>query len=180
MQLSVEQPIRSSLVSASVGQRAAPESRVQLRPATEADAALLTQVAHDAKRFWGYPAHLIDLWRNQLTIEPGYIAAHTVYVAQLADRPVGFYAVTADALRVTLEHLWVLPGFMHKGIGRTLVCHALDQAQSLGAKAVEVESDPNAEEFFRRMGARCVGQVTYEQDGEPRTLPLLLFNLEEL
>jgi hypothetical protein len=39
---------------------------------------------------------------------------------------------------------------------------------------VKIESDPNAEEFYRRMGARRAGENVYEMDGQERVLPLLV------
>jgi hypothetical protein len=39
---------------------------------------------------------------------------------------------------------------------------------------LSVEADPNAEGFYRRMGARRVGEINYPIDGQKRTLPLLV------
>jgi len=36
-----------------------------------------------------------------------------------------------------------------------------------------IEADPNAEGFYRRMGARRVGEIVYALDGRERVLPLL-------
>ena len=38
---------------------------------------------------------------------------------------------------------------------------------------MEIEADPNAEGFYRRMGARRVDEIVYEIDGRERVLPLL-------
>jgi hypothetical protein len=40
-------------------------------------------------------------------------------------------------------------------------------------KSVEISSDPNAEGFYKKMGAYRVGESTSELDGEPRILPRL-------
>ena len=40
-----------------------------------------------------------------------------------------------------------------------------------------LEADPNAEGFYRRMGARRVGETTYELDGRERILPLLALDM---
>jgi predicted N-acetyltransferase YhbS len=66
-----------------------------------------------------------------------------------------------------------LPEFLGTGIGRALFDHAVCRAAALGAGVVSVESDPNAEGFYRRMGARRVGEISYPIDGQKRTLPLL-------
>ena len=38
---------------------------------------------------------------------------------------------------------------------------------------VEIVSDPNAEGFYRKMGAYRVGETISEIDGQPRILPRL-------
>ena len=47
------------------------------------------------------------------------------------------------------------------------------QGRALDAEVLEIEADPNAEGFYRRMGARRVGEIVYELDGRERVLPLL-------
>jgi GNAT superfamily N-acetyltransferase len=54
---------------------------------------------------------------------------------------------------VELEHLWVSPEHIGTGIGRALFDHAVRRAAALGATTLSIEADPNAEGFYRRMGA---------------------------
>ena len=76
-----------------------------------------------------------------------------------------------------LEHLWVLPAWIGTGLGRTLFEHAVRRAQELGAMTVTIESDPNAEGFYRRMGARRRGENVYELEGGERVLPVMVVEL---
>lgn len=139
----------------------------------------LTQIAHAAKSYWGYPARWIELWHNQLTITGAYILAHEVYAAvdddeAIGDRGIlGFYALEGEGERLTLEHLWVQPSSFGAGVGRLLFEHAVARAQALHGHVLEIESDPHAESFYQHMGAETVGEVTYELEGQPRILPLL-------
>ena len=77
-----------------------------------------------------------------------------------------------------LEHLWVLPAWIGAGLGRTLFEHAMRRAQELGARTVTIESDPSAEGFYRRMGARRAGEIVYELEGRERALPVMVVELE--
>jgi GNAT superfamily N-acetyltransferase len=72
-----------------------------------------------------------------------------------------------------VEHLWVLPDFIGKGIGAKLFRRMLAKCREMGVKVLEIESDPNAQGFYERMGARKVGEVVSQVDGQPRVLPLL-------
>jgi hypothetical protein len=42
---------------------------------------------------------------------------------------------------------------------------------------MEIESDPNAVGFFKKMGARSVGARIYKLEGSQRMLPLLYLNI---
>ena len=140
-------------------------------------AARLTQIAHAAKSYWAYPAQWIELWHNQLTITAAYLQEHEAYVASDDGVALGFYALVNKGSIFVLDHLWVDPRSLHSGIGRLLFEHAVARAAALGATRIEIESDPNAEGFYQKMGAETIGEVTYELEGMPRSLPLMAYAL---
>ncbi|MGL4649762.1 MAG: GNAT family N-acetyltransferase [Caldilineaceae bacterium] len=146
---------------------------VKIVRASASHAARLTQIAHAAKSYWGYPAHWIELWRNQLTISPAFIEANEVWAAVADDAVQGFYALTGVPPQMTLDHMWVMPASIGQGIGAALYGHALGRAAALGGRCLEIEADPNAEPFYQRMGAVTVGEVSYMIDGLRRALPLM-------
>lgn len=138
------------------------------------NAATLTDIALAAKRHWGYRERWIEKWRRELTIRPESIATQEIYVAITAGRIIGFYGLNCELDRLRLEHMWVLPEAMNKGIGRALFTHALARASALGFQSLEIEADPNAEGFYLRMGARRVGATLAKLEGEQRELPILV------
>jgi predicted N-acetyltransferase YhbS len=73
--------------------------------------------------------------------------------------------------------VWVSPEHIGAGIGRALFDHAVRRAAALGAATLIIEADPNAEGFYRRMGARRVGENVYEIEGHRRELPLLILDV---
>lgn len=141
----------------------------------------LTQIAHAAKSYWAYPSQWIELWHNQLTITANYILQREVYEAvdDDGDAILGFYALAGEGEKLVLEHLWVQPRSLRLGVGRRLFQHAIMRATELGARQVEIESDSNAEAFYQKMGAETIGEVTYELEGLPRSLPLMLHLIGE-
>ena len=153
-------------------------SDIEIFRAGERDAEALTRISFAAKRYWGYPERWIERWRETLTITPDFIRRNEVHAALVEGRPAGFYALTGEGGTLELEHLWVLPEHMGAGVGRALFDHAVRRAASLNAEVLEIESDPNAEGFYRRMGARRVGEINYSIDGHRRTLPLLVVEVE--
>ena len=116
----------------------------------------------------------MEAWAADLTIRPEDTAAMRVRVAEDANGVLGFYGLMGSGPRVHLEHLWIDPEHMGKGIGRSLIGDALVEAARLGAYVIAIESDPNAEPFYQRMGAIRVGEVPAPMVGAPnRALPLL-------
>jgi GNAT superfamily N-acetyltransferase len=119
----------------------------------------------------------MELWRPRLEVSPGFVRDNEVYVAVSGEEAVGFYALVGGGRGLDLDHLWVLPAWIGTGLGRTLFEHAVRRAQELGAMTVTIESDPNAEGFYRRMGARRTGENVYELEGGERVLPVMVVEL---
>lgn len=133
----------------------------------------MARISFAAKRYWGYQERWIRSWKEALTITPEFIRENEVYVAIAEGEPVGFYALTGSGGVLELEHLWIAPDWIGAGIGRALFEHAVRSTASMGASAMKIEADPNAEGFYLRMGARRTGEHVYEIEGEKRVLPLL-------
>jgi GNAT superfamily N-acetyltransferase len=152
---------------------------MQIIRAQPQDADALTEIAHAAKRHWGYPERWIESWRDTLTIRAEFIAANVAWCAMEDSRAVGFYLLTSESGGLHLDHLWILPDAMGRGIGRALFEHAVKEARTLGHRMLKIEADPNAEGFYRRMGARRVGETVTAIEGQRRELPLLLYDLQK-
>lgn len=148
-----------------------------IRRAIPEDAATLSALAETSKASWGYPPEFIELWRPQLTVTSDLIGSGAVWVAERDREPLGFYALSLGGEDAELEHLWVAPRFMGRGIGCALLAHALAQARGSGASRVVVVSDPNAEAFYTRMGAIAIG--THPSAPAGRVLPVLAFDLSD-
>src|SRR5262249_56760988 len=146
---------------------------LRIRRARQADSAELTRIAHAAKRFWGYPEDLIRLWMVDLTVTPEFVVDHAVYCAVKRSQVVGFYALSGERTTRDLEHLWVDPKHIGSGVGRALFDHLLGHLRRAGVTRLTIASDPNAEGFYRRVGARRVGTVPSRPAGRPPDLPPL-------
>lgn len=148
---------------------------VVIRRARPSDAPALTRVAHAAKRHWKYPDGWIRLWRDALTVTPGFVARHAVCCAIRGASLAGFYALSGDGPVRELEHLWVLPAHIGRGVGAQLLAHAVAMLSADGVRVLRIASDPHAEGFYLAMGARRVGEVGSTPRG--RTLPLLVIEV---
>jgi GNAT superfamily N-acetyltransferase len=146
---------------------------LRLRAATSDEADKLTKIAHDAKRHWGYPERWINHWQADLTISPDYLAHNHVFVAESDGQIIGFYSLVDRQDKAELDHMWVAPEHMGTGVGKELFFHAMQHAAGRNISEVEILSDPNAEGFYRKMGAYRIGETVSEVDGQARSLPLM-------
>ncbi|HVF70383.1 MAG TPA: GNAT family N-acetyltransferase [Chthoniobacterales bacterium] len=144
---------------------------IEIVRATADDAERLTEIAYAAKRHWGYAETWIESWRDTLTIKPEFLEANIAFCASESGRIVGFYVLIEASDKLSIEHLWVEPASIRHGIGRALFQHAVEQAQQAGFDSLKIESDPNAEGFYRKMGAVRVGTAIGEVEGERREVP---------
>lgn len=144
-----------------------------IRPATTDDVTALTQISHDAKRYWGYPEHWIKHWESELTISSDFVNENDVYVMAGDDEVRGFYALVVRNDKAELEHLWVAPKHIGTGVGKELFVHAMQRAAGHNVSEVEISADPNAEGFYKKMGAHRIGDVQADMDNKPRTIPRL-------
>jgi len=150
----------------------------EIREADPGDAAALSALAHRAKAHWGYSDEWLRIWSGDLTMSSGYLAAHRGFVAVAAGSPVGVCVLELEGIAGTLEHVWTSPESQRLGVGRALVTRALETASQAGVVRVSVVSDPFAEAFYLRLGARRVGSVSAPMPGSPdRLLPELEFTL---
>ena len=150
-----------------------------IRRARPDEAAALTAIAHAAKRHWGYPEAWIARWKDALSVTPAYVRDNLVFVAAGAqsDRPRGFYSLSMERATAVLDHLWIEPEWIGRGLGRGLFGHAVRTARAEGATKLQIDSDPHAEPFYRRLGAIQVGEVRADVDEVRRVLPRMEITL---
>src|SRR5215472_2317021 len=146
-------------------------SKLQIRRAVPDESDELSALAHAAKRHWNYPDEWIAHWQNDLTITRDFILHHEVFVAVMDREIAGCCALVVSQGLAELEHMWIDPKHMGKGVGRALFEHVEARAKEVGAPMLELSADPHAEKFYERMGAKRVGDVPADMFGQPRLLP---------
>ncbi|WFU19852.1 GNAT family N-acetyltransferase [Bradyrhizobium sp. CB3481] len=130
-----------------------------LRPARPEEGAELTELCLRSKAVWGYDDAFMAACRKELTLTPASIRASQVQVAELDGRLAGIAEVKSAGRTAQLEKLFVEPAMLRTGTGRRLLDWAKAAARAAGATALVIEADPDAAEFYRRMGAVDDGLV---------------------
>jgi len=153
---------------------------MQFRRAVEQEADTLSKVAFESKASWAYSTAQLSAWEEDLAVQARTIAAFPTYVVESEAEVLGFFVLIPMPGHWKLEHFWVLPAAMGRGIGRAMLKFALGIAAREGATALEIDADPNAEQFYLACGAVKVGSLVAPIEGLPdRTRPQMLLSIEQ-
>jgi predicted N-acetyltransferase YhbS len=140
---------------------------MKIRPAVPADAPDLDAIALEAKAHWGYAQEQIEIWKADLRTSPASLSVRPTFVAESDHELVGFAQLDPSAETWELVSMWVRPAHMGRGIGRALLAAAAATAKAAGQSVIAIDSDPNAEPFYRACGAELVGSVPAPIQGQP-------------
>ena len=127
--------------------------------ATIFDAEKLTEIALEAKKYWGYSEVKINGWRADLTVTSKMFKDCEVYKYLVDTEIVGFYILKTDTIKKSsLEFLFVSPQFIKQSIGKQLLQHAIKSCIGGGSTVLNVLSDPNAKDFYTKYGFKVIAE----------------------
>ena len=153
-----------------------------IRRAIAGDEEELTRLSLASKRHWNYPEHFYAFWQTELTFDSGYVERNCVYCAEYVGKLVGYYALVLVEKELViqeeklnpgywLEHMFVLPEHIGRGLGRKLFDHFYTTCRAKHISAVSLLADPHARGFYEKMG--CVYVKEFPSTIAGRTTPLL-------
>ncbi|WP_346355356.1 GNAT family N-acetyltransferase [Azotosporobacter soli] len=131
---------------------------ITFRKAQEEDAEILTRISFAAKRHWSYPEECFAIWKDELTITPAYIRKNTVLIAEADGETVAYASVVSEGDESCLQHVFVLPLCIGKGIGSKLVTEMKKICAAQAIACLTIFSDPHAQGFYDKIGARYVDE----------------------
>ncbi|MEZ5765763.1 MAG: GNAT family N-acetyltransferase [Xanthobacteraceae bacterium] len=150
---------------------------MQLRAPNPDEAERLTELCLRSKAVWGYDADFMQACRAELTIRPADLAQSAFRVAMIDGEIVGVAQIAVTGDDAELAKLFIAPGAIGTGVGKTLFAWAVNEARAGGAMQLWIEADPDAAAFYRRMGATDAGSVP-SGSIPGRFLPRLRFDLQ--
>jgi N-acetylglutamate synthase-like GNAT family acetyltransferase len=137
---------------------------ISVRGARSGDFDGLRQLTFESKSHWGYERDFVRRWAEGLMFEN----QRERWGADADGEIVAWAGLTPpeDGIAV-LDHLWVDPNWMGRGLGSRLFRLAVDRARELGAERLEWGAEPNALGFYQKMGGRfmCTYVTEWGRDG---------------
>jgi len=133
-------------------------SEIKLRLAADDEAKLLSDLAGRSKSYWPYDEDYLKVCRSVTHVTAQDIQRWPFTVAA-CDRVIyGFSAPCEVNGENMLDHLWIEPCMIGRGLGRRLFSEAVRHAKALRWPSFTIASDPYAEHFYLKMGARRIGE----------------------
>src|SRR5690606_32308643 len=123
------------------------------------EAGTLTELALRSKAYWGYDAQFMEACRDELTLAAHEVTRRRTTVAERDGRILGFTTLEGEPPTGVLGMMFVDPQAIGQGIGRLLFEHTVATGRDLGFTRLTIDADPNAEPFYRAMGAVRTGDV---------------------
>lgn len=146
---------------------------MNIRKARLAEENALNALCWRSKKHWGYDDTFMANAVGELTVDTALIERELVLVAEVNGVLAGVVALEpedADTLDVAV--FFVEPDLIGTGIGAALFKVMLTLAGDFGARRITILSDPNAEDFYVRMGAKRIGEQK-SSSATGRILPFL-------
>lgn len=135
----------------------------------------MTDLCLRSKAVWGYDEDFMSACREELSIIARDFDLSTIHVAINEDQIIGVAQLGIDGADAHLHKLFIEPAAIRTGAGRRLFGWAVATARERGAAHLWIEADPDAAEFYRRMGA-VDGGVIPSGSIPGRVLPRLRFD----
>jgi len=136
----------------------------------------LTVLTKKSKAFWGYGSEQIKKWDRQLTISKSYLSQNEVYKLVDNNRIIGYYSyIKINKEKVKLDNIFILPEFIGKKWGIYLMEDFFLRIKKTTALLVTLDSEPNAVNFYKKLGFKIVGQL--ESSIKNRFMPIMEIEL---
>lgn len=131
---------------------------LEFKLAHPGDGFFLNRIAQESKAIWGYSSEYLKNWEQGMKVDEQYIKNNIVYKIYFDQELIGFYALCYKNLENCFEvdHLWLIPAYVNKGIGRTVFIRILSHLKELGQTRALLKGDPHARGFYEKMLGKLV------------------------
>lgn len=150
---------------------------VPIRPAQATEAEIISDLALRSKAHWGYDAEFLEACRDELTVGASEVARRRAMVADRDGQILGFTTLEGEPPTGVLGMMFVEPQAIGQGIGRLLFERTVAAGGDLGFTQLTIDADPNAEPFYRAMGAVRIGNVPSDSIAG-RVLPQMVVTIQ--
>jgi streptomycin 6-kinase len=131
---------------------------VTYRDANRKDLKELNALIRVSKGYWGYSDDFMNKFMELFQLTEDYITHQTVKVMLKDNKIVGLCGFKLhDDQSLELDYFFILPDYIGTGLGKKLWGFTCEVAKKLTDDSFILWSDPEAEEFYKKMGCKRIG-----------------------
>ena len=147
-----------------------------IRPLIKEELKDASSLCRRAKAYWGYNAAFMEACRDELTLSATDLEGGLSVGMCDGGVLLGVAQVISEGENWELEKLFVDPPAMGRGVGSQLFAWAVAAVGARGGHTMSIAADPEAADFYRKMGAVDAGHVA-SAFIQGRCLPLLRYRI---
>ncbi|NNC38099.1 MAG: GNAT family N-acetyltransferase [Acidimicrobiales bacterium] len=132
---------------------------ITIRYVQKGEAKAITNLKMRSKASNGYSPEFMDACRDELSVSEGDFETLEIWVAERDHAIVGMLDIRFEDARCILEALFIDPEIKSAGIGRLMFEKCEQRCREAGASLIEVDSDPEAQAFYEKMGMIKTGEI---------------------
>ena len=105
-------------------------------------------------------------------VSEDYIIEKEVYkLVDAKDKIIGYYSYfEVDEINIKLDNLFVEPKYIGCGYGKILMNDFIERIRKTRAEKIILDSDPNAEKFYEKIGFKVIGKLETSIEGRFLTI----------
>lgn len=150
---------------------------IRRQQSTIQDLAKINEIMRSSKAHWGYNQSFMDEFMDRFCVTENCIKELKIYCVYIDDEMRGFYGFKKNEDgQDELDLLFLEPSYIGKGLGWQLWKLCLDTAIELKIREFIIFADPNAEEYYLKMGCVRTG-TTPSPMSLDRYIPILRYRL---
>lgn len=134
---------------------------LQLQDAKLDDLQKINHLLRLSKAYWGYDEKFLNSFMRKLGITEGYMQKNNIKLFLRDTRLIAFYNfIFNKEAELELDNLFIHPDYIGQGLGRKLWEKCCETAKLTEYREFIIWSDPNAENFYLKMGCQKIGVRT--------------------
>jgi len=135
-----------------------------VRKAVRGDLGKLNELAVGSEAYWGYDEDHMSAFKRRYAIRNNHLEKGHVFVIEKNGGILGFYHLTAKESGFELEHFYIDPRYLGKGLGQTLWGHLRAFCIHRRIREVTIVCNDLVKVFYLKMGAAFLGRIESKVD----------------
>ena len=150
---------------------------ITIKDAISNDLKQINELLRLSKAYWGYDDEFLDRFMKKLGITHSYMEQHAIKLFYIDGHLAGFFNFSFNANDLfELDNFFLHPNYIGRGMGRKLWEACCQEAKQQDKSEFIIWSEPNAEQFYVKMGCEKIG-VRQSPMMPDRYPPILKFKL---